>query len=324
MVGAVIVCDDKIIGEGFTSAYGGAHAEVNAIQAVTNIALLKKSTLYVSLEPCSHYGKTPPCADLIIKHKIPNVVIGLLDPHEKVKGQGIKKLIDAGCNVTVGILEKECQEHHKRFLTFHNKKRPFILLKWAETADGFITPIKDARNTNLEPYWITNAYSRQLVHKWRAEEQAILVGTNTVLLDNPKLNTRLWKGKNPLRLVIDRDLKIQGDFHVLDKSTPTIFITQVAGTLKYIDGIQYEVLDFSKDLATQILEILYKRNILSILIEGGAQTLKTFIDANLWDEARIFIGTTTFAKGTKAPTISSKILRSSIIEKDSLNIYKND
>ena len=187
MVGAVIVHENKIMGEGFTSPFGGPHAEVNAINSVADKSLLPQSTIYVTLEPCSHFGKTPPCADLIVKHKIPRVVIGLLDPHDKVAGKGVKKLMDAGCEVTVGVLEKECREHHKRFLTFQEKKRPFIILKWAETADGFIAPEKTLRSQNKEPYWITNTYSRQLVHKWRTEEQAILVGTNTVLDDNPKL-----------------------------------------------------------------------------------------------------------------------------------------
>ena len=204
MVGAVIVSNNKIIGEGYTSAYGGSHAEVNAINSVGNKSLLKEATLYVTLEPCSHFGKTPPCSDLIIKHKIPNVVIGCIDDNIKVAGQGIKKLKNAGCKVIVGVLEHECKTHHKRFFTFHNKKRPYIILKWAETPDGFIAP---KTKQEQKPVWITNSYSRQLVHKWRSEEQAILVGTNTVLEDNPSLTTRTWTGENPIRVVIDENEK---------------------------------------------------------------------------------------------------------------------
>ena len=200
MVGCVVVHDGKIIGEGYTSPYGGPHAEVNAINSVKDKKLLSKATLYVTLEPCSHYGKTPPCADLIAAHKIPQVVIGLKDPHSKVAGKGIEKLEQSGCEVTVGILEEACRWHLKRFLSFHERNRPYIILKWAESKDGFIAPEANKRNSEPEPFWITNTYSQQLVHKWRSEEQAILVGTNTVLEDNPKLTSRNWTGKNPIRV----------------------------------------------------------------------------------------------------------------------------
>lgn len=324
MVGAVLVYNDSIIGEGFTSPYGGPHAEVNAIQSVTDRELLKKATLYVTLEPCSHYGKTPPCADLIIKSKIPRVVIGTLDPHEKVAGQGIQKLKGAGCEVTVGVLEKECQEHHKRFLCFHQKKRPYIILKWGETLDGFIAPSNEMRTKNPEPFWITNTYSRQLVHQWRAEEQAILVGTNTVLKDNSKLDIRHWTGKNPLRVVLDRDLKIDASFHVLDGSAPTLLLTEITDTTRYKKHIDYEWMDFSKDVAIQICNVLYKKNITSIIIEGGTQTLQTFINANLWDEVRVFTGNISFNKGLKSPQISGSLIASNKIEQDTLNRYRND
>ena len=185
MVGAVIVYKNRVIGEGYTSAYGGPHAEVNAINAVRDKELLSEAILYVTLEPCSHHGKTPPCVDLIVKQKIPKVIIGVLDPHDKVAGKGVKRLKDAGCMVTVGVLAKECEAHHRRFLTFHKKQRPYIILKWAETKDGFIAPEKNKRSREAQPYWISNKYARQLVHKWRSQEQAILVGTNTVLHDNP-------------------------------------------------------------------------------------------------------------------------------------------
>lgn len=323
-VGAIIVHREKIIGEGFTSPYGGPHAEVNAIQSVADTSLLKEATLYVTLEPCSHFGKTPPCVDLIKKYKIPKVIIGLVDPYKKVAGKGIAKLKDTACKVTVGVLEEECREHHKRFLTFHEKKRPYIILKWAETQDGFIAPEKEKRNTNPEPYWITNSYSRQLVHQWRAEEQAILVGTNTAIEDNPKLDVRQWKGKNPLRVVIDKDLKIPAEHHILDGSTPTLILTKVIDKSKYLAKIGYEIIDFSKDIVPQICTILYQQNITSVLIEGGSQTLQAFIQANLWDEARVFTGNTSFQKGIKAPEFEKKWVDSKTVGQDTLNFYRND
>lgn len=323
-VGAVIVHAKKIIGEGFTSSYGGPHAEVNAIKAVADTALLESATLYVTLEPCSHFGKTPPCADLIVEHGIPRVVIGLPDPHEKVAGKGIQKLKNAGCEVVLGILEKQCYAHHKRFLTFHENKRPYIILKWAETANGFLAPEPDLRNNIPEPYWITGPTSRQMVHQWRAEEQAILVGTTTVLHDNPQLNVRHWKGKNPVRIVIDRSLKIKGDYHVLDGSVPTLILTEVTDASEHLKGIEYQHLDFSKNVAHQICSILWQRNLMSMMIEGGAKTLQTFIDEGLWDEARVFTGTTTFTNGIPAPIISKESVSAITLEQDKLNFYQND
>lgn len=324
MVGAVIVHDNKIIGEGFTSPYGGPHAEVNAINSVKNISLLKESTIYVTLEPCSHYGKTPPCADLIIKHHIPKVVVGILDPHDKVAGQGIKKLTEAGCDVTYGILEKECRAHHKRFLTFQEKKRPYIILKWAETSDGYIAPETSLRSKNKEPFWITNMFSRQLAHKWRTEEQAILVGTNTVLEDNPRLDARLWKGKNPTRIILDRSLKIDASYVVLDGSVKTIVFTENSDTSNHIKGVKYIPISFSENMAEQICHKLLLENIQSVLIEGGSKTLQTFIDANLWDEARVFVGNTSFTKGIKAPKLEGHLITTENIKNDTLKIYYND
>lgn len=324
MVGAVIVQENRIIGEGYTSAYGGPHAEVNAINSVTDKSLLSKSTLYVTLEPCSHYGKTPPCADLIVKHKIPNVVIGVVDPHDKVMGKGVARLKESGCNVTVGILEDACREHHKRFMTFHQKQRPYIILKWAETKDGFMAPLASKRNGKTEPYWISNHYSRQLVHKWRSEEQAILVGTNTVTKDNPKLNVREWFGKSPIRVILDRNLRIQGEYHIFDQKVKTIIFTQIEDTAQWKKGVDYEVVDFSVNLPEQICQVLYKHNITSVLIEGGSQTLTSFISADLWDETRIFNGPNTFEKGLKAPKIMGKKPCIINIDTDILNIYRND
>ena len=324
MVGCVIVHDGKIIGEGFTSPYGGPHAEVNAINSVKDKHLLQESSLYVTLEPCSHYGKTPPCADLIAKHKLKEVFIGLKDPHDKVAGKGIKKLEDAGCKVKVGILEDECREHHKRFLTFQEKNRPYIILKWAESDDGFIAPDASLRKENPEPFWITNAHSKQLVHQWRSQEQAILVGTRTVLEDNPKLTTRNWAGKDPIRVVLDKELKIDSSFHVLDASVLTIVLTTVRDQSLYIKGIDYAVLDFSKPLAQQICDVLHQNNITSLIVEGGAKTLQTFIGKNLWDEARIFKGSVCFKKGLPAPKLKGTLSQRQQILTDTLSLYIND
>lgn len=323
MVGCVVVHDNKIIGEGYTSAYGGAHAEVNAINAVEDSALLKEATLYVTLEPCSHYGKTPPCSDLIIEKQLKNVVIGLQDPNPKVAGSGIKKLKQSGCEVAVGILEKECLEHHKRFLTFQHKNRPYIILKWAESADGFIAPNKDMRTKNPEPFWITNRKSRQLVHKWRSEEMAILVGTNTVLDDNPRLDVRYWQGKNPIRLVLDRTLKIAEDSHVLDGSIETVVFTEIKKESKQTK-LSYRKIDFKADIASQICEVAFELEINSLIVEGGTKTLQTFIDGGFWDEARIFKGQKEFYSGIIAPKLSgSKIGQKSILG-DQLILFRND
>lgn len=307
-VGAVVVCDDIIIGEGYTSKYGGNHAEVNAINSVIDKSLLSKSTIYVSLEPCSHFGKTPPCADLIIDSNIPNIIIGCLDSNEKVAGNGVKKLRDAGRNVIVGILEKECMASNKRFFSFHEKKRPYIILKWAESQDGYISPI-----TKIEkkPLWITNEISRQLVHKWRTEEHAILVGTQTVLDDNPQLTARNWVGQNPIRIVLNLNNRIPASSFVFDNAAETLMITK--------DNINP-----TNNLAQEICDILYQKNIQSVIIEGGQKTLQTFIDANIWDEARIFKGKNIFENGTKAPLLIGNLLEKKTILDDELMIFRND
>ena len=323
MVGSVIVYNDKIIGEGYTSPFGGPHAEVNAINSVKYKELLAKATLYVTLEPCSHYGKTPPCADLIIKSGIPSVVIGILDPHEKVAGKGIQKLKDAGINVISNVLAEECAAHHKRFLTFIEKKRPYVILKWAETIDGFIAPSDRIRSTKPEPYWITNTYSRQLVHKWRSEEQAILVGANTVLADNPSLTVRDWEGQNPIRVVLDKDLSLPKTRAVFNTDAKVIVLTSktVVSTLEHL---VYEKIDFNKDLTESILSVLYKNNINSVIVEGGSKTINAFIMNGLWDEARIFTGETTFKTGVPAPKITGRLGFSQKIGSDTLNMLTND
>ena len=325
MVGSVIVYEDKIIGEGWHRKSGQPHAEVNAINSVQDKSLLKKATIYVSLEPCSHFGKTPPCCDLIIKNAIPNVVIGTIDSNIKVAGNGIKKLIEAGINVTVGVLEAECKELNKRFFTFHEKKRPYVILKWAQSQDGFIAPIlRQAKDEikNRKPVWITNEFSRQLVHKWRSEEQAILAGTNTVVDDNPKLNARDWAGNNPIRIILDQNNRISKDSHIYDNHIKTLIFSQLANANNQ-ENITFEVIDFKQNVAEQILKKLHKHTIQSVIIEGGRQTLQTFIDEDLWDEARIFIGNIAFENGIKAPNIALERSDKYSIGNDKLVISTN-
>jgi diaminohydroxyphosphoribosylaminopyrimidine deaminase/5-amino-6-(5-phosphoribosylamino)uracil reductase len=319
MVGSVIVYKDTIIGEGWHKKAGEPHAEVNAINSVKDKFLLKKAIIYVSLEPCSHFGKTPPCSDLIIKNEIPQVVIGTVDPNIKVAGNGIKKLIEAGINVTVGILENECHELNKRFFTFHQKKRPYVILKWAESQDGFIAPKVKAEQ---KPVWITNSYSRQLVHKWRSEEQAILVGTQTVIDDNPKLNVRDWTGNNPVRIVLDQKNRIAKNSHVFDNQIKTVVFSK-ATTNSDKENLIFEIIDFEKNMASQVTDAMYKHQIQSVIIEGGRQTLQTFIDANLWDEARVFKGNIHLREGTKAPKLNGSVLEKYAIDQDELKISRN-
>lgn len=324
MVGCVVVHKDKIIGEGYTSPFGGPHAEVNAVQAIENKSLLSESILYVSLEPCSHFGKTPPCADLILKHNIPIVVVGMRDPNPEVGGNGIKRLEDAGCKVIEGVLKDACIELNRRFIVYHQFKRPYIILKWAQSSDGFLAPEPESRNKQPEPYWITNSYSRQLVHQWRSEEGAVVVGTRTALQDNPKLNLRSWKGISPVRIVLDRDLKIPRHFHLMDKSIRTIVITESRDISKLVEGIIYENLDFSGDLVQQVCGILYDQHILSVIVEGGATTLESFINAELWDEARVFTGPSIFSSGVRAPEIRGNLIRECPIGTDILKIVRHD
>jgi diaminohydroxyphosphoribosylaminopyrimidine deaminase/5-amino-6-(5-phosphoribosylamino)uracil reductase len=324
MVGSLITHQDKIIGEGFTSQYGGPHAEVNAINSVADKSLLKEATLYVTLEPCSHYGKTPPCADLIIKNNLQKVIIGIQDPNIKVSGRGIKKLKEAGCEVLQGVLEDECRKHHKRFLTFQEKQRPYIILKWAESKDGFIAPYADKRKAKPEPYWISNSYARQRVHQWRSEQQAILVGTNTALLDNPRLNVRSWKGTSPIRIIIDKALKLPMDLNIYDNSNRTIILTELEDKTKIKEGVEYEIIDFKKNMAEETCRVLFEKNISSVLIEGGALTLATFINAGLWDEARIITGDITFGTGTKAPHIEGKLVNTEIMGNNTIKTLLHD
>ena len=319
LVGSVIVYKGKIIGEGWHKKAGEAHAEVNAINPVKDKTLLSKATIYVSLEPCSHYGKTPPCADLIAYHKISKVVIGTIDSFAKVAGNGIKKLLQSGINVNIGILEKECKELNKRFFTFHEKKRPYIILKWAETEDGFIAPLeKDEK----KPVWITNQYSRQLVHKWRTEEPAILVGTNTVLEDNPSLEARDYYGKSPLRIILDRNNIIAASFQVKNQKTETIIITD-NNILTKKGSIVYKNIIFDTILIENLLKYLHLSNIQSVIIEGGARTLQNFIDKDFWDEARVFSNKNKFLTGIEAPKLKINSHTDVQITNDWLKIFRN-
>jgi diaminohydroxyphosphoribosylaminopyrimidine deaminase/5-amino-6-(5-phosphoribosylamino)uracil reductase len=318
LVGSVIVYENNIIGEGWHKKSGEPHAEVNAINSVIDKSLLAKSTIYVSLEPCSHFGKTPPCCDFISNYKIPNVVIGTIDPNNKVAGTGIKKLLENGAKVTVGILEKECAELNKRFFTFHNKKRPYIILKWAESLDGFIAPLAKEKK---EPVWISNIFSRQLVHKWRSEEQAILVGTNTILDDNPKLDVRDWKGENPIRIVLDKTGKINNNYNIKDEKTKTIIVTEQENLISSENCI-YENAIFDIQLTKSICHILHKYGVHSLLIEGGKQTIQSFIDDNLWDEARVFVGNINLKSGITAPVLNESFQSKYEID-DELKLYFN-
>lgn len=319
LVGSVIVHNGKIIGEGWHKKAGEPHAEVNAVNSVRDKSLLKEATIYVTLEPCSHFGKTPPCCDLIIANKIPNVIVGTVDPFVEVAGNGIKKLKESGKNVTIGILEKDCQELNKRFFTFHIQKRPYIILKWAESLDGFIAPLI---KTEKKPVWITNQYSRQLVHKWRTEEQAILVGTKTVLDDNPSLDARDFYGQNPIRIAIDKTNKIPKLATIKNGKVKTIIISEVDFlTLK--ENYSYKKTIFDIHFLNSIVADFYIEGIQSIIIEGGKFTLEAFISAGLWDEARVFIGQNDLQNGISAPKLRMTPIKEEIILGDTLKTYRN-
>lgn len=315
LVGSVIVYKDKIIGEGWHRKAGSSHAEVEAVNSVAEKSQLQHSTLYVNLEPCSHFGKTPPCADMIIAQQIPKVVIGTRDPHSVVAGKGIEKLRANGVEVIEDVLTEECHELNKRFFTFHKLNRPYIILKWAETMDGYIAP--DCRDI-ASPVWVTNKYSRQLVHKWRTEEQAILVGTKTVLDDNPFLTARLWSGRNPVRVAIDKNGILSKDSHIFDNQAKTIIFTAADA---HYPG-ETEMVKVKADFIPEIINELYHRGIQSVIIEGGSKTLQYFIDAEIWDEARIFKGAGEFGSGTKAPKIEAEIYQKQNILDDQLLILK--
>ena len=298
MVGAVIVCDGKIIGEGYHRKCGEAHAEVNAVASVVDKSLLCRSTMYVTLEPCSHYGKTPPCCNLIKECKIPRVVIGIKDPFPEVAGRGISILKAAGVDVTVGVLEEECRYINRKFITAHTCQRPYVLLKWCESSEGYIAAIENGEAT---PVKLSSSVSSIYVHQQRAIYDAIMVGTTTVLTDNPSLTVRGWSGKNPLRVVIDKGATLSLDKKIFNTEAPTIVFTHLTSS---VSDERYVKIDFSKDIIPQILRELYLRKVTSLMVEGGTKTLQSFIDAGVWDEIRREVSTVSIKEGVVAPKIS--------------------
>lgn len=320
MVGCVLVADGRIIGQGYHREYGKSHAEVNAIQSVKNEELLVSSTLYVNLEPCSHHGKTPPCSELILDKGIPRVIVGTSDPNKLISGRGISRMRDHGVEVSVGIREKECLDLNRRFFTYHVNKRPYIILKWAETKDGFIDRERTP-GTNGHINWITGTMERQLVHKWRSEEQAILVGTQTAMTDDPELTARDWSGRQPLRLVIDRRGKLPGKLKLLDGSTPTVIFSETAQ--EPAENIRQVKIPADQDMTDGILNYLYDNQIQSIIVEGGRTTLEGFIRRNLWDEARVFTGEQFFRSGIRAPRLIEKVAEKQQMAGSMLSIFRN-
>jgi diaminohydroxyphosphoribosylaminopyrimidine deaminase / 5-amino-6-(5-phosphoribosylamino)uracil reductase len=320
IVGSVIVHKGIIIGEGYHHKCGQAHAEVNAINSVKDQSLLKESTIYVNLEPCAHHGKTPPCANLIVEKQIPRVVIGCVDSFAKVAGKGVEILKNSNCHVEVGVLEEESRELNRRFFTFHEKKRPYIILKWAQTLDGFMD-MERQPGAAIEPYWITNNLAKILVHKWRSEEDAFMVGANTACNDNPRLTVRDWHGRNPIRVVADRDLSLPSNLHIFDNEATTLVFNQVKSEI--LENIEYIKIEFDENMVEHILEDLYKHEIQSIVIEGGRKLLEKFIYKNLWDEARIFTGNRYFKKGLKAPDFHGNEVSETMIGDCWLRNFRN-
>lgn len=312
LVGCVLVHDGKIIGEGYHQQYGGPHAEVNAIASVTDPKLLPDATAYISLEPCSHWGKTPPCANLLIEKGIKSVQVATLDPNPLVAGKGVQLLQDAGVEVTVGLLEQEARWQNRRFFCQQEKHRPYLILKWAQTQDGFLA------RENFDSKWISGTQSRQLVHQWRAEEQAILVGKNTALHDNPRLNVRDWNGSDPIRVVLDSRLELPADLNLFDQQIPTLCYNTVKNeTLPNLERIKLSEENFLEAL----LADLQARNIQSVLIEGGSHVLQQFLAAGLWDEARVFTAPITFEHGIAAPTFTQVPAESYAVGEDQLDLY---
>lgn len=315
MVGCVIVYEGRIIGEGWHQNYGDWHAEINAINAVENKVLLSGSTIYVTLEPCSHFGKTPPCADRLVQEKVKKVVIANVDTNPLVGGKGIEKLRTAGIEVITGILEAEGHELNRRFFTFMAQQRPYLVLKWAETADGFIA------KPDFQAVNITNALANRLVHRWRAEVDAIMVGTNTAQYDNPHLNVRLWHGKNPIRIVIDKQLRLPESLYLFDNSQPTICYNLLKDSI--LGENIFVKIDMEKPLLPQMMADLYQRKIQSVLIEGGTNLLQSLLDLGLWDEIRRFRSPKTLSEGIKAPQFSAMPFKSENWMDDELMIFRN-
>jgi diaminohydroxyphosphoribosylaminopyrimidine deaminase/5-amino-6-(5-phosphoribosylamino)uracil reductase len=321
MVGSVIVHNGKIIGEGYHIKAGEQHAEVIAINSVKDKAKLKSSTLYVNLEPCSHYGKTPPCADFIISNSIPRVVVGTLDTSEKVSGEGVNRLRNAGCEVITGVVEAECRRLNRRFFTFHEKKRPYITLKWAQSADGCLDVVRSADHEK-RPTWITGKPERVLVHKWRASEQAVLVGAATVRADDPRLNVREWKGNSPVKIILSSSGSINKESAV-NKTDGTVLVFTHNKDADLANATKVELKD-NEASSVQIAGYLFMSGIQSLFIEGGAKVINHFISTGLWDEAGIFTGENNFNKGIKAPLIHGSLLSRTVFSGSSLEIYLND
>jgi diaminohydroxyphosphoribosylaminopyrimidine deaminase/5-amino-6-(5-phosphoribosylamino)uracil reductase len=320
LVGCVIVRENKIIGEGFHRAFGGPHAEVLAIASVKDKEMLTGSTLYVSLEPCAHYGKTPPCTDLITRSRISRVVVGMIDPFPAVAGKGVEGLSLSGIDVVTGILEKECLEMNRRFVTFHLKRRPYIFLKWAMTSDGYMDAGDDSGARGY-PVRISGPLSHVLVHRQRTTEDAVLVGTRTAWKDNPFLTARDWSGKNPVRIVIDRKLQLPSSLHLFDGEYKTIVFNEVKSHQS--GNILWEKVESGNDLTVQIVRKLFEWNIQSLIVEGGAATLRKFIENDLWDEAHIYTGNQWFSEGVKAPGISGEITATEQMEESTLTVIRN-
>jgi diaminohydroxyphosphoribosylaminopyrimidine deaminase/5-amino-6-(5-phosphoribosylamino)uracil reductase len=315
MVGAVIVHNGRIIGEGFHQTYGSAHAEVLAIEQVEDKELLSESTIYVTLEPCAHHGKTPPCAELLVRHNLKKVVIGTLDPHSKVNGKGVELLEKSGAEVVVGVLEEECRKLNKRFFTFHERQRPYVILKWAQTRDGFVDKIRKEDEKGV--FWISAPETKVLVHKWRSEEQCILIGRKTAQNDDPSLTVREWSGKNPTRVIIDSQLKLPLNLNVFSEDAPTLIFNRIKndrqGTIEWI-----KIAEINTEL---ILKELFHRNILSVFVEGGTRTLHYFIFGNVWDEARVIVGNCNYGEGKKAPVIQKTPSETFKFGEDQIYIY---
>ncbi len=314
LVGCVVVVDDRIIGEGWHQKFGGPHAEVNALETIVDESLLSRATMYVNLEPCSHYGKTPPCADLIVKKGVRRVVISNRDTSEKVAGKGIERLSSAGIEVTEGILEREGRFLNRRFFTQVERKTPFIILKWAESADGFMAV------SEPKQVWISSALSRQLVHQWRSEEDAVLIGTNTAAIDNPRLSVRDWTGRNPIRVVIDRSLRLPDSLNLFDRTQPTICYNQQRSDAS--ENLTFVKLS-AHDFISELLSDLVSRNVGSVIVEGGARTLEAFIESGHWHEARVFRSTAILRKGIPSPRFRGLLWSEYHSSGDSLDIYGN-
>jgi len=320
MVGAVLVCDGKIIGEGWHQFYGKSHAEVNAIEDCKKNGLenlMSRSSLYVNLEPCNHFGKTPPCTDLILENKIPEVVIGMRDPNPNVEGEGMLKLRNAGVQVEENLLKTACEELNRRFITYQTRQRPYIIIKYAQSLDGFIAPLA----SDGKIHWISNTYSRQLVHKWRSEEDSVMAGYHTVLKDNPQLTVRSWSGRNPVRIVVDDHLTLPPESLVFNGDSPTLLFNTVKD--EHSRNVEYIKYNPAESLPAQVCKLLRSKNIQSVILEGGVRLIQKFVNEGIWDEARILTAPHNLEQGISAPLISGTLVAQDLIQDDELHIWRN-